>query len=150
MKKLLILIVLCFSVNVFGQSVGDQYCDDLGTVFTISHVSNTSDNILFTIEDDYGFKIQTNETGLQSMVYMPYKAQIPYDNICKDLILYDKDLRIGRTIMLVGFAVGIVGAVFEQPKQVLIGSTILSTGAIWCSFCFPIKTKTKRKFNLNN
>lgn len=148
MKQLLVLLLLVLSTTVFGQSVGDQYSDSIGTIYTVTKIKPVNNDILFTISDSYGFSIDTNTEGVKDLTYIPYKSPISHDALCKELITYNKNLRIGRNVMLVGAVVSIVGAVFDKPKQVAIGTTILFTGGVWCTLSFPIRYKTMKKHNL--
>lgn len=143
MKKLLILIVLCFSVNVFGQSVGDQYCDVNNTEYMLTRTTTSMNGThRYYLRDLYNNEIIVTGKALQLFKLEPgdvdFMPNSKYTKVRKSRIKYNKRANLGKSVAVAGAGLIISGLILNNNKLTFPGCGLLLTGCYILSYEFKI------------
>lgn len=149
MKKLLLVAFITLSFSVAAQNIGDRYKNESGNTFTIVNKTPTTSDYLYTVVDSKGNEISMNTKGISEMepVVIPvgYGSLLTEEEVSSSYMKYDKNTRIGKTLLAVGAGLLIYSVVTKQNTVMYLSSAPLFAGMCVFTFTCPIPNKIRKR-----
>lgn len=149
MKKLIFILLIFYTIGAKAQDIGDRFKTKTGDTLTVIHKTNTPSGWLFSLVDSKGDELLMNTKSVLEMeeiaIPLGFDSLLTTEEVSSSYIRYDKNTRIGKTLLAVGAGLLIYSVVTKQNTVMYLSSAPLFAGMCVFTFTCPIPNKIRRR-----